>query len=413
MEESSIISLVEVLFFSTFFTLLVGLLSYFILTLYFSKKPRSINKRQIFPSVSLIIATFNEEKVIARKLANTVELDYPRDKFEIVIVDSGSTDNTRLIVNDFAQKAAGNTKIRLLAQEERLGKSIALNYALTLCSSDIIVLSDADVIVNKEALLRITSNFNDPRIGAVSGIEVMQNPDESSTTKLEQGYRSFYNTLRMGETNLDSVIMCESELAGYRRDLIEEIPNKSICDDMELTLQIRKKGFRAIYDPSVFFYEYSPSKYTSRIKHKIRRGQGNQQTLMRFADMLFRRKYGVFSSVILPFEFFMNIISPILTAVCVVSYLLVMLFYFNLFSVFLPLALLIVAGFVVFLSLKITSPATDITLKKSNSDSRFQMIVSIIDLISMEFILLFSLLSLLFYGPKFKWDKIENTRRAT
>jgi len=381
--------------------------------LYFSRKPRIVDKKQVFPSVSIIIATFNEEKVIARKLANTVELEYPRDKFEIVVVDSGSTDNTRLILKDFAQRIVNGTRIRLLTQEERLGKSAALNYALPQINSEIVVLSDADVMVNKDALLKMTSNFNDERIGAVSGIEVMQNPDESSTTKLEQGYRSFYNTLRLGETNLDSVVMCESELAGYRRELLEELPNKSICDDMELTLQIRKKGFRAIYDPAVLFYEYSPSEHISRIKHKIRRGQGNQQALMRFANILFRRKYGAFSSVIMPFEFFMNIVSPVLTAVCLASYLIMVLFYFDLFSVFLPLALLITTGLTVFISLKITSPATDITLKNSKNNSRFQMILSIVDLISMELILLFSLLSLLLSGPKYKWEKIENTRRTS
>jgi cellulose synthase/poly-beta-1,6-N-acetylglucosamine synthase-like glycosyltransferase len=379
--------------------------------LHFSRKPKPVDKKEVFPSVSIVIATFNEEKVIARKLANTAELKYPRDRFEIVVIDSGSTDNTRLVVKDFAQRVADGTIIRLLTQEDRLGKSVALNYALRLCKSDIIVLSDADVMVNNDAILRITSNFNDERIGAVSGMEVMQNPDESSTTKFEQGYRSFYNTLRLGETNLDSVVMCESELAGYRRELIENIPDNSICDDMELTLQIRKKGFRAIYDPSVFFYEYSPSKYLSRIKHKIRRGQGNQQTLMRFDDMLFKRKYGAFSSIVLPFEFFMNIVSPILTAVCVTSYLVMILFYFNLFLVFLPLAVLALTGLIVFVSLRIISPATDITLEKSGSSSRLQMIFSVIDLISMEFLLLVSLFLLVFQGPKYKWTKIEDTRR--
>lgn len=389
----------------------MGFLSYFIVTLHFSRKHRPVNRTEVFPSVSIIIATFNEEQVIARKLANTVALDYPRDKFEIIVVDSGSTDNTRLVVEAFAQKVAGNTRIRLLAQEERLGKSVALNYALKFCESDIFVLSDADVMVNKDAILRMASNFNDERIGAVSGIEVMQNPDESSATKLEQGYRSFYNTLRLGETNLDSVVMCESELAGYRRDLIEKIPEKSICDDMELTLQIRKKGFRAIYDPDVYFYEYTPAKYFARVKHKIRRGQGNQQTLLRFTNMLFNRKYGAFSSVILPFEFFMNIVSPILTAICVTSYLVILLFGFNLFSVLFPLAVIILTGLIVFVALKITSPATDITLEQSGSTSRLQMIFSIIDLISMEFLLLISLLLLVFQGPMYKWSRIEGTRR--
>jgi poly-beta-1,6-N-acetyl-D-glucosamine synthase len=404
--------LIEFLFAGTFLALLAGLLSYFLLTLTFSRRISTIQKKPFFPTLTIIIATFNEAKVLPRKLANTLNLDYPRDKFEILVVDSGSTDNTRSIVNDLMQKES-QAKIRLLTQEERLGKSAALDYALRNCSSEIIVLSDADVMVSKDALLQATANFNDITVGAVSGIEVMQNPDESSTTKLEQGYRSFYNTLRLGETNLDSVMMCESEFSAYRRELLGKLPCNSICDDMELTVQTRKKGFRAVYDPSVLFYEYSPSEFSARMKHKIRRGQGNQQTLLRFANLLFKRKYGRFSSVIMPFEFFMNIISPVLTAICLASYLIIMLFYFNPLSVFIPIALLLVTGFTVFLSLRITSPATDITLKNSKSNSRFQMIVSIIDLISMELILLFSLLSLLLSGPNYKWAKIENTRRSS
>jgi cellulose synthase/poly-beta-1,6-N-acetylglucosamine synthase-like glycosyltransferase len=304
-------------------------------------------------------------------------------------------------------------KMRLLFQEERLGKSAALDYALKNCSSEIIILTDADVMVSKDALLQATANFSDPTVGAVSGIEVMENPDESSTTKVEQGYRSFYNTLRLGETNLDSVMMCESEFSAYRRELLGTIPCNSICDDMELTIQTRKKGFRAIYDPKVLFYEFSPSKSDARIKHKIRRGQGNQQTLLRCANLLFSRKYGKFSSLILPFEFFMNIIAPVLTVICLASYLTMVLFYFNLLSALLPIALVVMTGFAVFLSLRIASPAADITLKNSKSVSRFQMIGSIIDLISMELILLFSLFSLFLFGPKYKWEKIECTRRAS
>jgi biofilm PGA synthesis N-glycosyltransferase PgaC len=404
-------NIAEIIFYSTFFALWIGLLSYFLLTLTFSRKPSGISKEQVFPTVTLIIATFNEAKVLPRKLANTLELDYPRDKFEVLIVDSGSTDDTRSIVNELMHKD-NQTKIRLLTQEERLGKSAALNYALKNCDSEIIVLSDADVMVNKDALLQATANFNDETVGAVSGIEVVQNPDESSTTKLDQGYRSFYNTLRLGETNLDSVMMCESEYSAYRRQLLEPIPPNIICDDMELTVQVRKKGFRAIYDPAIHFYEYSPSKFIPRIKHKIRRGQGNQQTLLRFAKLLFNRKLGRFSSIIMPYEFFMNIISPILTGVCITSYLIALLFFFNWLSVFVPLALIAGTGLVIFLFLRSTSPATNITLKESNNTSRLQMIVSIVDFISMELILLLSLLLLVIHGPQYKWAKIEGTRRA-
>jgi hypothetical protein len=108
----------------------------------------------------------------------------------------------------------------------------------------------------------------------------------------------------------------------------------------------------------------------------------------------------------------MNIIAPLLTLLCLMSYFAMVIFYFDLLSVIIPIALLVMTGSAIFLSLKIASPAAEITLKNSKNNSRFQMIGSIIDLISMELILLFSLFSLFLLGPKYKWEKIECTRRA-
>ena len=405
-------SLTEIIFFSTFFTLWAVFLFYFTLMLYFSRRPTKVNKKTIFPSVSMIIATFNEERIIARKLRNTVELEYPKDKLEILVVDSGSTDKTREIVDDFAQRVKSKVNIRLLTQKERLGKATALNYVLKYCNGDIVILSDADVLLDKDAISKITSNFNDKKIGAVSGIEVIRNPDQSSTTKMERGYRSFYNTLRLGETNLDSVVMCESEFAAYRRELMEEIPQNSVCDDMELSLRMRKKGFRAIYDSSVVFHECSPIKYKSRLKHKIRRGQGNQQTLLRFAGMMFRRKYGVFSFMILPFEFFMHIISPVLTPICIASYIIMAISSFNVLLAFSPIILLILTSCLIFFSLKVISPATSITLEHSANSGSSRMLLIVFDFLVLQLCLLISLLSLAFGSPKYKWEKIEEIRET-
>jgi cellulose synthase/poly-beta-1,6-N-acetylglucosamine synthase-like glycosyltransferase len=403
-------SLTEIIFFSTFFTLWAVFLFYFTLMLHFSRRPTKVNKRPIFPSVSMIITTFNEEMVIGKKLSNTVELEYPEDKLGILIVDSGSTDKTREIVENFVQRFKTKVNIHLLTQKERLGKAVALNYALKYCKGDIVILSDADVLLDKDVISKITSNFNDEKIGAVSGIEVIRNPDQSSTTKMERGYRSFYNTVRLGETNLDSVVMCESEFAAYRRELMEEIPQDSVCDDMELTLRVRKKGFRAIYDPTVVFYEYSPIKYKSRLKHKIRRGQGNQQTLLGFADMMFRLKYGVFSFVILPFEFFMHIISPFLTPICIATYIIMAISSFNTLLVFFPITLLILTVCLIFFFLKVVSPATSITLEYSANSGSPKMLSIVFDFIALQLCLLISLFSLAFGSPKYKWQKIEEIR---
>lgn len=397
-------SVVETIFLSTLVVIFACFLSYFALMVHFSRKPNSVAKKNILPSVSIIIATYNEALVISKKLSNTLEMEYPKDKLEILVVDSGSTDMTREIVTNFAEKNRDRASLQLLTQQERLGKANALNYAVKHAIGDIVILTDADVLLDKDAILKVTANFADSRIGAVSGIEVIRNPDQSHTTEIEQGYRSFYNTLRLGESNLDSVIMCESEFAAYRKNLMENLPPNSVCDDMELTLRVRKKGFKAIYDPSIAFYECSPSIYGSRLKHKIRRGQGIQQTLLRFAGMMFNPKYGAFSFVILPFEFFMHLVSPILVPICIatgiVSIIMAIISFNMLLVPLLVIAIILLSGLLIFI------------LKDSGNGANTRIILIAFDFITLQTCLLIGLLSLALKGPNYKWEKIDGIRET-
>ena len=414
-ERFPTMSVFDTVFLSTLVTISVCFLSYFVLMVHFSRKPNGVAKKSIFPSVSMIIATYNEALVVSKKLSNTLEMEYPKDKLEILVVDSGSTDTTRKIVTDFAEQNKNRGTIQLLTQQERLGKANALNYALKHAVGDIVILTDADVLLDKDAILKVTSNFADGRIGAVSGIEVIRNPDQSHTTEVEQGYRSFYNTLRLGESNLDSVIMCESEFTAYRKNLMENLPPNSICDDMELTLRVRKKGFKAIYDPSIVFHECSPSIYGTRLKHKIRRGQGIQQTLMRFAGMMFRPKYGVFSFVILPFEFFMHLVSPILLPICIATgivSIITAISSFNMLLVFLLVMVIILSSSLFIFILRRLSPAFSVTLKDSMNGASSRIVLVAFDFITLQMCLLVGLFSLALRGPNYKWDKIDGIRET-
>jgi len=408
-------SVFETIFLSTLVLIFVCFMSYFGLMVHFSRKPNGVAKKNILPSVSMIIATYNEALVISKKLSNTLEMEYPKDKLEILVVDSGSTDSTREIVTNFAEQNRDRANLRLLTQQERLGKSNALNYAVKQAVGDIVILTDADVLLDKDAILKVTANFADNRVGAVSGIEVIRNPDQSNTTQIEQGYRSFYNTLRLGESNLDSVIMCESEFAAYKKSLMEDLPPNSVCDDMELTLRVRKKGFKAIYDPSVVFHECSPSMYGSRLKHKIRRGQGIQQTLLRFVGMMFSPKYGAFSFVILPFEFFMHLVSPILVPICIatgiVSIIMAIISFNMLLVLLLVIAIILSSGLFIFI-LRILSPAFSVTLKDSVNGASSRIILVAFDFITLQTCLLVGLLSLALKGPNYKWDKIDGIRET-
>jgi cellulose synthase/poly-beta-1,6-N-acetylglucosamine synthase-like glycosyltransferase len=403
--------LIEVVFFGTFFVVIIGFSLYFILMLYYSRKPNNMNKKQIFPSVSLVIPAFNEEKVILQKLKSISEINYPREKIEILIVDDGSTDSTGEIVRNFIASNGSGLKISLLVRNERGGKASALNYAFKFCKGDIVIISDADVFFEKDSILHMVANFNDPRVGAVSGIEVMINPDYSRSTEMEQGYRSFYNTLRLGETNLDSVVMCESGFSAYRKQLLEELPDKCVCDDMELTLKTREKGFKAIYDPHVEFYEYSPVTFRSKLKQKIRRGQGNQQTLLRFAHLMFKPKYGKFAYVILPFEFFMHIACPILIPINVLFYVISLSGPHNIFIFLASVTFLLFDFLIIFLALRFLSPATHITLQHSSKRNRLlEPLLMPINFLILQICLLISLVSLILGKSMHKWQKIEETR---
>ena len=195
-------------FFMLTFLLLFGIVSifyfaYYSLNLYQSKKDSGFQKKEIFPKVSLVIPTYNEEKTIFRKLENLRNLKYPKKMLEILVIDSNSSDNTKEIVADLVQRYKGKLNLRLLCQNCRLGKALAINFALKHCNGEICIISDADAIFEKNAITKLVENFADPRIGAVTGKLVILNANQSSITKLEKNYRSIFEILRVGERNLD------------------------------------------------------------------------------------------------------------------------------------------------------------------------------------------------------------------
>jgi cellulose synthase/poly-beta-1,6-N-acetylglucosamine synthase-like glycosyltransferase len=286
-------------------------LAYFLLMLHFSRRPSNTRKSKIFPFVSLVVATFNEENIIQRKLQNTEELDYPKHRLEVIVVDSASSDRTRQIVKEYiANKPLLN--VRLLEQQERTGKASALNYAWHECKGEIFVISDADCLLEHDALTTIISNFSDPRVGAVTGRQVLLNYNQSFATRMERSYRSFYEVIRVGESNFDSTTVFHGELSAFRADLVDKLNADSVCDDIEMAFRIRKKGYKTLYDRNAIFHEYAPPTIGARSLQKRRRGQGNIQNLFRFSGMLFNSNFGWFGMVILPSEFFMNVISPLL-----------------------------------------------------------------------------------------------------
>ena len=261
--------------------------------------------------ISLIIATYNEESTLPAKLANILELDFPKEKLELVMIDSGSTDNTASIIESFIQQNP-NLKTVFIKELERLGKSHALNIAYPRATGKIKIISDSDCLLEKTALSRIVSNFAVLTVGAAFGWQVLMNPDENPTTLQEKSYKDIWLVLRKGESILDSTPLFDGELSAYRAELIEPLPEKKSGDDARMANIIRKKGYRAVCDSSAIFYEYAPPDSSARLTQKLRRAQGIVRVFWDFRDIMFKRKYGAYGRIIFPMEFLMHCVFPAL-----------------------------------------------------------------------------------------------------
>ena len=177
--------------------------TYFVLYLFLrGKLKRTLNrKRQYEPSVSLVIATYNEEENIASKLKNIFEeVEYPHNKMEIIVVDS-STDNTPIIVKEWMKKYPN---IRLIKEEKRRGLASALNTGYFEAKNEIVIKTDCDQLLKRDSIKNIVSNFADSHVGAVSGKQLL-----ISSSKSEQGYRSLVDWKRLVENEVDSIYLHE------------------------------------------------------------------------------------------------------------------------------------------------------------------------------------------------------------
>ena len=176
------------------FPLLVWLVSRF--------HPRPVRKRPVPPpTVSFIIAAYNEERSIAKKLANTFALEYPADRLEILVVSDGSSDRTEDIV-----RAEGGERVKLLALGSRNGKTIAQNRAVESATGEILVFSDATTVYEPRCVRALVSNFSDPEVGVATGWVVMGADPDATMQKGRSAYTDYDQWLRSCESKVHSVV---------------------------------------------------------------------------------------------------------------------------------------------------------------------------------------------------------------
>lgn len=216
------------------------------------------------PEVSLLIAAYNEEETIADKIKNSLELDYPKDKLEIVVVSDGSTDRTDEIVKGFADQG-----VRLFRVEGRVGKTEARNQAVLAMRKEIIVFSDATAVYEKNVIRKLVRNFADPSVGMVSGNLTYFDKTQGSmglATKLYWGYES---AIKRAQSRLHTLTGAVGCINAFRRKLYHVLP-PNIIEDFTEPLMIVAQGYRIVYEREAISYERTTQKPSQEFHMRVR-----------------------------------------------------------------------------------------------------------------------------------------------
>jgi cellulose synthase/poly-beta-1,6-N-acetylglucosamine synthase-like glycosyltransferase len=225
-------------------------------------RPRRVRKQAIEPSVALIVAAHNEEDVIARRLENLLELDYPPDRLELVVASDASTDRTNEIVEEFA---ARDPRIRLV-RCQRGGKVAAQNFAVRLTKAEILAFSDANATWAPDSLRKLVRSFADPDVAYVCGQLRLQDADG---TNREGVYWRYELWLREQESRLGSVTGGNGALYAVRRsDYLEVDPR--FGHDLSLPYKLAQQRRRAVYEPDAHAFEKPSRDLEDEYRRKVR-----------------------------------------------------------------------------------------------------------------------------------------------
>jgi len=215
---------------------------------------RPVRKDAIEPSVSILIAAYNEADVIGEKIRNSLALDYPAECLEIVVASDGSSDATAQIVRSLIPKAI-RTTLRLLDYPENRGKLTVLNESVPQLSGEIVVFSDASSMLEPTALRNLVANFADPRVGAVSGVYKVLRKEIANLGPQEDMYWKYETFLKVQEAKLGALTGAHGSLYAMRRSLYPFPPVGTINDDFVIPTSVLRHKLRIAYEPKAVAFE--------------------------------------------------------------------------------------------------------------------------------------------------------------
>jgi len=296
-----------------------GILLYLMITTkrLFSK-PREFFHQSSLPKVTLLVAAWNEEEMIVKKINNTLELDYPRDRFQLIFITDGSSDRTPDLILPFKE-------ITSLHINERKGKMAAIKRAIPYVNGEIIVFSDANTFLNKEAIKNLVRHYQNKKVGAVAGEKRILVEQHADATSAGEGfYWKYESKLKTWDYELHSNVGAAGELFSIRAALYQPVESDTIIDDHMIAMRIAEKGYLIAYEPNAYATETASANTREELKRKIRIAAGGIQSIIRLKSAA-----NPFHNPVLTFQYF----SHRVLRWTIVPFLLVIILALNIFIV--------------------------------------------------------------------------------
>lgn len=238
------------------------------------------------PDVTLLIAAYNEQEVVAAKMANCRALEYPAGKLHVVWVTDGSTDRTVELLAAYADAT-------VMHEARRAGKTAALNRALELIRTPLVVFTDANTMLNPQALRAIVRCFHDPQVGCVAGEKRVAADGNAGAAATEGVYWRYESKLKELDCRLYSTVGAAGELFAVRRHLWQMLPEDTLLDDFVASMRIAAQGYRIAYCKEAYALERPSADMREEGKRKRRIAAGGLQAVWRLRGLLNPVRYGV------------------------------------------------------------------------------------------------------------------------
>jgi len=234
---------------------------------------RPVQSGPYFASISIVMVVHNEAAGLERKLKNLLELSYPADRTEIVVVSDGSTDGTNRLLAEFASLS----RARVILNPQSRGKAVGLNDAMGVVTGEIVIFTDARQRIEADAVPLLLENFADPEVGCVSGELMLGDPDSGETNRGMGLYWKVEKKIREMESASGSVVGATGALYAVRRNLLVKLPPETILDDVYIPMHVLRQRARVVFDPRARVWDIPNQGMDREFARKVRTLTGNYQ----------------------------------------------------------------------------------------------------------------------------------------